>query len=179
MTELHQRGWIQVYTGNGKGKTTAALGLALRAVGHGRKVFIIQFMKGEWPPSGELLVAPKLAPLLTIKPMGRSGFTNLENPDPEDKMLAQKGLALAKELMESEACDILILDEINVALAYNFLPIQDVLDVMEAKPYRMELILTGRYALPKILDKADLVTEMKSLKHYFEKGVPDRISTER
>jgi len=71
------------------------------------------------------------------------------------------------------------LDEINVALAYNFLPIQDVLDVMEAKPYRMELILTGRYALPKILDKADLVTEMKSLKHYFEKGVPDRISTER
>jgi len=162
MIELHQRGWVQVYTGNGKGKTTA-----------------VQFMKGEWPPSGELLVAPKLDPLLAIKPMGRSGFTNLENPDSEDKMLAQKGLALAKELMESEACDILILDEINVALAYNFLPIQDVLDVMEAKPYRMELILTGRHALPKILDKADLVTEMKSLKHYFEKGVPDRISTER
>ncbi len=169
---------IQVYTGNGKGKTTAALGLALRAVGHGRKVIIIQFLKGK-ELSGERVSVKLLAPLLTIIPMGRHGFINTVNPDPRDKELARKALEYARELMKKEACDILILDEVNVAVAYNLIPVQDLLDIMDSKPKNMELILTGRNALPKILDKADLVTEMKNLKHYYDKGVPDRISSER
>lgn len=169
---------IQVYTGNGKGKTTAALGLALRAVGHGCKVIIIQFLKGQ-EISGERVSARLLAPLLTIIPMGRHGFINTVNPDSQDKQLARKALEYAKELMRKNACDILILDEINVAVAYNLVPVQDLLEVMDSKPEYMELILTGRNALPKILEKADLVTEMRSLKHYYDKGIRDRISSER
>jgi cob(I)alamin adenosyltransferase len=172
------KGMIQVYTGDGKGKTTAALGLALRAVGHGRKVIIVQFLKGQ-EVSGERVSAKLLAPLLTIYPMGRHGFINTVNPDPSDKQLARKALEYAKELMKKEACDILILDEVNVAVAYNLIPVQDLLGVMESKPEKMELILTGRNALPEILEKADLVTEMKNLRHYYDKGVPERISTER
>jgi cob(I)alamin adenosyltransferase len=178
MNENPSKGMIQVYTGNGKGKTTAALGLALRAVGHGRKVIVIQFLKGK-ELSGERVSAKLLAPLLTIIPMGRHGFVNLVDPDPEDKELARKALGYAKELMKKNACDILILDEVNVAVAYNLIPVQDLLEVLDSKPEPMELILTGRNALPKILEKADLVTEMKNLKHYYDKGVPDRISSER
>lgn len=169
---------IQVYTGDGKGKTTAALGLALRAVGHGRKVIVVQFMKGQ-EVSGERVSAKLLAPLLTIIPMGRHGFINTVNPDPADKQLAREALEYAKELMKKEACDILILDEVNVALAYNLIPAQALLDLMDSKPEQMELILTGRNALQAVLDKADLVTEMKNLKHYYDRGVPERISTER
>jgi cob(I)alamin adenosyltransferase len=178
MTENLTKGMIQVYTGNGKGKTTAALGLALRAVGHGRKVIVIQFLKGK-ELSGERVSAKLLAPLMTIIPMGRHGFVNLVDPDPEDKELARKALGYAKELIKKNACDILILDEVNVAVAYNLIPVQDLLEVLDSKPEPMELILTGRNALPKILEKADLVTEMKNLKHYYDKGVPDRISSER
>jgi cob(I)alamin adenosyltransferase len=169
---------IQVYTGEGKGKTTAALGLAFRAVGHGRRVYIIQFLKGP-QLTGELVSAEKLGPWLTIKPMGRAGFTNLANPDIEDRELAQKALDHAWQVIRSQACDILILDEVNIAAAFNLVSVQEVLELMEAKPEGMELILTGRYAPPEIIQKADLVTEMKNLKHYFEKGVPDRISAER
>lgn len=178
MNDTNIKGMIQVYTGDGKGKTTAALGLALRAVGHGRKVIIVQFLKGQ-EVSGERLSAQLLAPLLTIIPMGRHGFINTVNPDPKDKQLAQKALELAREFMKKEACDILILDEVNVAVAYNLIPVQALLDVMDSKPEKMELILTGRNALPKVLEKADLVTEMKNLKHYYDKGIPDRISSER
>ncbi|MBA4392137.1 MAG: cob(I)yrinic acid a,c-diamide adenosyltransferase, partial [Desulfobacca sp.] len=112
MNDTNIKGMIQVYTGDGKGKTTAALGLALRAVGHGRKVIIIQFLKGQ-EVSGERLSAQLLAPLLTIIPMGRHGFINTVNPDPKDKQLAQKALESAREFMKKEACDILILDEVN------------------------------------------------------------------
>lgn len=178
MNEQKNRGMIQVYTGNGKGKTTAALGLAMRAVGHGRKVIIIQFLKGQ-EISGERVSAKLLTPLLTIIPMGRHGFINTVNPDPRDKELARKALEYAKELIKKNACDILILDEVNVAVAYNLVPVHDLLEVMDSKPETMELILTGRNALPKILEKADLVTEMKNLKHYYDKGIPDRISSER
>jgi len=173
------KGMVQVYTGDGKGKTTAALGLALRAVGHGHRVFIIQFMKGEEENSGERLSAQKLAPLLTIKPMGRAGFINKDHPDPKDKELAGQALEYARGLMEQGDYDILILDEINVALAFGLLPVDSVLQLIQSKPEGMELVLTGRYADPQIMEKADLVTEMKNRKHYFEKGVPDRISIER
>ena len=172
------KGMIQVYTGDGKGKTTAALGLAMRAVGHGKKVIIIQFLKGQ-EISGERLTARLLAPQLTIIPMGRAGFINTVNPDPKDKLLARKGMEYARRLVEKNACDILILDEVNVAVAYNLIPVQDLLDFIDAKPETLELILTGRNALPKILEKADLVTEMKCLKHYYDQGVRDRISSER
>lgn len=179
MTNTTLRGMIQVYTGNGKGKTTAALGLALRAVGYGRKVTIIQFLKG-FQLTGERISSKKYAPLLTIKPMGRNGFTNLANPGSKDSELAQKALDQAWRLIRTNnTCDILILDEINIATAYNLISLQEVLKLMEAKPYEMELVLTGRYASPEIIQKADLVTEMKNLKHYYEQGVQDRISVER
>jgi cob(I)alamin adenosyltransferase len=173
------KGMVQVYTGDGKGKTTAALGLALRAVGHGRRVFIIQFLKSEEDKSGECLSAQRLAPLLTIKPMGRSGFINRDNPNPKDKILAEQALEYARTLMLGGEYDILILDEINVAAAFGLLPVEAVLHLIQIKPDHMELILTGRYADPQIMEKADLVTEMKNRKHYYEKGVPDRISIER
>jgi cob(I)alamin adenosyltransferase len=172
------RGMIQVYTGDGKGKTTAALGLALRAVGHGRKVYIIQFLKG-LQLIGELISSQKHAPLLTIKPMGRAGFTNLANPGFKDFELAQRALDHAWRLIRYNTCDLLILDEISIATAYNLIPLQEVLNLMEAKPYGMELVLTGRHASPEIIQKADLVTEMKNLKHYYEQRVPDRIGMER
>jgi cob(I)alamin adenosyltransferase len=169
---------IQVYTGDGKGKTTAALGVALRAVGHGRKVYVIQFMKGP-ERTGELMAAERLFPLLTIKPMGRAGFINKDQPSLQDKLLAEKALIHAGDIMLSRAYDIVILDEVNVAVAFGLLPLEAVLEFMDLKPDPVELILTGRYADPKIMDRADLVTEMKNHKHYFEKGVPARVSIER
>ena len=169
---------VQVYTGDGKGKTTAALGLALRAVGHGRRVTMIQFMKGP-EPTGELMAAQKLAPLLTIKPMGRKGFIHKDNPDPEDQLLARKALEYAEEIMLGQSIDLLILDEINVAMAFGLLPVEAVLELIDLKPDSMEMVLTGRYADPRILEKADLITEMKNQKHYFSDGVPDRVGIER
>ena len=169
---------IQVYTGEGKGKTTAALGLAFRAVGHGLKAVIIQFMKGT-ERTGELMSAEKLAPLLTIKPMGRKGFIDKNNPDLEDKTLAVKALDYAREVMLKQPVDLLILDEINVAVDFGLLPVESVLELLDLKPDSLELILTGRYADPKIVEKADLVTEMKNIKHYFAQGVPAREGIER
>jgi len=178
LAEDQQKGMIQVYTGDGKGKTTAALGLAFRAVGHGHKVVMIQFMKGP-EQTGELVAAEKLAPLLMIKPMGRSGFIEKDRPDPEDRALALKALDYAKEIMLDHPIDILILDEINVAVSFGLLPVEAVLELINLKPDSMELVLTGRYADPMVLEKADLVTEMKNQKHYFAQGVPDRVGIER
>jgi len=175
--DLH-KGMIQVYTGDGKGKTTAALGLAFRAAGHSHKVFMIQFMKGP-EKTGELMAAEKLAPFLIIKPMGRSGFINKAHPDPQDKALARKALDFARDIILNQPIDILILDEINVAVSFGLLTVEAVLDFINRKPDSLELILTGRYADPKILEKADLVTEMKNIKHYFSRGVPDRKGIER
>ncbi len=178
MAEDQPKGMIQVYTGEGKGKTTAALGLALRAVGHGHKVVMVQFMKGP-EKTGELMAAEKLAPWLFIKPMGRTGFINKDHLDPKDKDLALKALDFSREVMLNQPIDILILDEINVAVSFGLLPVEAVLELIDRKPAPMELILTGRYAHPKIVEKADLVTEMKNQKHYFSKGVPDRRGIER
>ena len=168
-----KRGLIQVYTGNGKGKTTAALGLALRAAGHGLRVLMIQFMKGNIQ-YGELEASKRLSPYLTIKQMGRETFVSRTNPDPVDVELAQKGLSLAREAIQSQAYDIVILDEINVAVDYGLIPLSEVLNLMDSKPASVELILTGRYAKPEILEKADLVTEMVERKHYYQKGIQSR-----
>ncbi len=168
-----EKGLIQVYTGNGKGKTSAALGLALRAVGHGFKVFAIQFMKGNIN-YGELESAKKLSPNLTIKPMGRETFVSRENPDPVDIKLAQDGFALARKAVLNGEYDIVILDEINVAVDYNLIPLSDLLHLLDAKPSGVELILTGRNARSEVLEKADLVTEMMEQKHYYRNGVLSR-----
>jgi cob(I)alamin adenosyltransferase len=168
-----EKGLVQVYTGNGKGKTTAALGLALRAVGHGLRVLVIQFMKGNIN-YGELESVKKLSPYLTIKQMGRETFVSKTNPDPIDIKMAQEGFALAKKAVENSEFDIVILDEINVAIDYGLIPLSDLLQFIDSKPETVELILTGRNAKPEIMDKADLVTEMVDRKHYYDKGIPAR-----
>ncbi|UCC66464.1 MAG: cob(I)yrinic acid a,c-diamide adenosyltransferase [Deltaproteobacteria bacterium] len=172
------QGMIQVYTGNGKGKTTAALGLACRAVGHGYKVFIIQFMKGNIE-YGELETAKKLAPSLTIKQMGRECFVRREKPDPEDVRLAQEALALAKQVIEGGDYDIVILDEINVAVDFGLIQKKEVLKLTDGRPSHVELILTGRNAAVEIMERADLVTEMVEIKHYYQRGIQNREGIEK
>jgi len=171
-------GLIQVYTGNGKGKTSAALGLALRAVGHRFKVLIIQFLKGGIS-YGELKSARKLSPYLTIVPMGRECFVDKKNPHPIDRRWAKKGWKLAQEAVQGQKYQIVILDEINVAVEYGLVPLEELLALMKDKPENVELILTGRWAKAEVLRRADLVTEMKEVKHYYRKGMESRIGIER
>jgi cob(I)alamin adenosyltransferase len=168
-----EKGLVQVYTGNGKGKTSAALGIALRAVGHGLKVLIVQFMKGNIE-YGELESARKLHPYLTITRTGREGFVSKSHPDPLDIEHAQKGFALAKKAIIHREFDIVMLDEINVAVDYGLIPLSDLLQLIDSKPDTVELILTGRNAKPEVMEKADLVTEMVERKHYYEKGMKAR-----
>jgi cob(I)alamin adenosyltransferase len=172
------KGYVQVYTGNGKGKTTASLGLALRAAGHGLKTVIIQFMKG-WIDYGELAGVRMLAPYVEIHQAGRDTFVNRKNPDPEDVRLARQGFELAKETILGRRADIVVLDEINCAVDFGLLPVDEVLELVRNKPDGMELVLTGRGAPREIVDAADLVTEMREVKHYYAKGVDARTGVER
>jgi len=172
-----EQGLIQVYTGNGKGKTTASLGLALRAVGRELKVCMIQFMKGGGP-YGEQMAAEKLAPYLTIIQTGRPGWVNKDNPAQADKDLAAEALKLAKEKLTSGDYDLVILDEANGAVSMGLLPVEDLLQLMAAKPAQVELVLTGRNAHEKVIEAADLVTEMREVKHYYKAGVKSRTGIE-
>jgi len=172
------QGFIQVYTGNGKGKTTASLGLALRAVGHEMMVCMIQFMKGG-RPAGEHLAASKLAPYLTIIRTGREGRVNRDNPDPEDVRLAREALVIATQIVTDGKYDIVILDEINGAIACGLVSVDEVLSLIKAKPFKVELVLTGRNADEKIIASADLVTEMNEVKHYYKAGVTARQGIEK
>jgi cob(I)alamin adenosyltransferase len=172
------QGMIQVYTGDGKGKTTAALGLACRAVGHGYKVLIIQFIKGNLD-YGELETAKRLAPHLTIRPMGRGCRISCDSPDPEDVKLCHEAMLYAQGAIASGEYDIVVLDEINVAVDLGLLKKEDVLRLLDERPPNVELILTGRHAAQEIIDKADLVTEMKEIKHYYRKGVESRTGIEK
>lgn len=163
-----KKGLIIVNTGNGKGKTTAALGVALRACGYGMKVIMLQFFKGKWK-YGELRSAPKLE-TFEVHPLGK-GFT-WESKDIEiDKAMVRQAWQEAKEKIASGKYDIVILDEINYALSYGFLPVEDVVDFLRNKPPMLHVILTGRDAKPEILQIADLVTEMREIKHPFQQGI--------
>jgi cob(I)alamin adenosyltransferase len=172
------RGRVQIYTGNGKGKTTAALGLALRAAGHGIKTHFGQFLKGQ--VYGELAAAKKISPLLKIEQYGRNGFYHVtKDPDLDDIRRARQGLKKSLKAMLSGDFRIIVLDEINVAVYFKLLEEKEILDFIDQKPKNVELILTGRYAPPSFLDKADLVTEMKEIKHYYQDGIKARKGIEK
>jgi len=172
------RGHVQVYTGNGKGKTTAALGLALRAAGHGLKTYIGQFLKGQ--TYGELAAVRPLAPLITIEQFGRKGFIHVtENPEDEDIERARQGLDKCRRAMLSGKFRIIVLDEVCVTLHFKLLSENDILDFLAQKPKDVEVVLTGRYAPASLLRRADLVTEMKAKKHYYSKGVRARAGIEK
>jgi cob(I)alamin adenosyltransferase len=171
------KGLVQVYTGSGKGKTTAALGLALRAVGSGLRVHIMQFLKGQ-TVYGELESAKALAPLLTIEQVGRKNFIIPGKIDPIDIEVAQSAFARAKALLLSGDFDLVILDELNCAVDLGLIPLADVKELMAQKPLTTELVLTGRGAHPEIVALADLVTEMREIKHYYNAGQPARVGIE-
>ncbi len=167
-----------MYTGNGKGKTTASLGLALRATGRELKVCMIQFMKGGGP-YGEQMAAERLAPFLTIIQTGRPGWVKKDNPHEADKQLAAEALELAAKTVEGGEYDLVILDEINGAVSMGLVPVEGVLDLMRKKPHHVELVLTGRNAPESVIEAADLVTEMREIKHYYKAGVPARVGIEK
>lgn len=172
------QGYIQVYTGNGKGKTTAALGLALRAAGHGQASFIGQFLKGQ--RYGELKSVRRLSPLITIRQFGRKGFLHVTgDPDGEDIRRARRGFEAVLRALASGKYRIVVLDEINVALHFRLLGRRDVELLLDRRPADVELVLTGRYAPAWLIRRADLVTEMRDRKHYYEKGVGARSGIEK
>ncbi len=171
-----EQGCVQVYTGNGKGKTTAALGLALRAVGRGLKVCIFQFIKGGGR-YGEHLAAEKLAPLLTIIQTGRPGWVNTKDIT-DDRRTAQEALVQALELLTSGEFDLFICDEINGAVGFGLIDVEQVLEMISRKPEKTELVLTGRNAHERVIEAADLVTEMREIKHYYKTGIAARTGIE-
>ncbi|MFB0523762.1 MAG: cob(I)yrinic acid a,c-diamide adenosyltransferase [Candidatus Bathyarchaeia archaeon] len=169
---LLEKGLVQVYTGDGKGKTSAAFGLALRAVGRGLKVYVIQFIKGGFD-YGELHIVERL-PDLKLVSFGRGKFITSLPPSEGDVKLARDAFELAKKVVKSGEHDVVILDEINVTLNLKMISTDEVIDLIKSKPKYVELILTGRYAPAQIIDAADLVTEMREVKHPYTQGVPPR-----
>lgn len=166
------KGLVIVITGNGKGKTTAAFGQALRAVGQGFKVFVVQFMKGR--KYGEFKAAKKYLPDITVRLSGLDSFVMRENPTPIDIELAEKGLQSAQKAIRSGKYDMVILDEINVALDFKLIDLKEVTDLIRNKPAGLDLILTGRYAPQQIIELADTVSEIKEVKHHYAAGIKDR-----
>jgi len=170
------KGFVQVYTGDGKGKTTAALGLTLRAYGAGLHVFIAQFLKGR--ETSEIKAVKKLGDLIKVKQYGKKSFI-FKEPDEGDKLLAKNAIKEIETIIKSGIYDIVILDEANVAVHIDLITVEDLLEIIEEKPKNMELIITGRYAPNKIIEVADLVTEMKMVKHYYNKGINARVGIEK
>ncbi len=167
---MNRKGLICINTGNGKGKTTAAIGTAIRAAGQGFNVLILQFMKGQ-KNIGELKALAKIDLPITIKQCGRQGFIHNKDDKSIDIELAQAGLKDFDEAVTSRAFDLIILDEINMAVDFGLLSISDVLERITRKPPELHLILTGRNAGKEIIEVADLVTEMKEIKHPYHKGI--------
>lgn len=165
--------YIQMYTGNGKGKTTAALGQAIRAAGGGLRTFIVMFMKDY--PYGELKILKELGEWITVEQYGNDKFVlRKELPSDRDKTNARQGLNRAREVIMSRQYDIVILDEICVTVYFGLLSAADVVPLLIEKPREVELILTGRYCPQEWIDRADLVTEMQEIKHYYQQGVLSR-----
>lgn len=164
-------GIVMLFTGNGKGKTTAAVGAAVRAAGHGMRVFMIQFMKGRF--YGELSAAEHL-PNFTIEQYGRDEFVDPRNPDPIDVELAGKGWERAEQLVRSGEPRLIVLDEINVAVSFGLVPLERVVDLVRTRPAGIDMILTGRYAPAELIELSDTVTEMKEVRHHFNSGIAMR-----
>ncbi|GBE15988.1 MAG TPA: cob(I)yrinic acid a,c-diamide adenosyltransferase [Proteobacteria bacterium] len=179
MTSPIGPGYVHVYTGSGKGKTTASLGLALRAVGNGLSVLVLQFLKGRKEMTGERKAALRLAPELEIRPRGGEGFVGPDEPSEEDRFQAATALAEAFDEINSGNWDVIILDEINVAVHLGLIPLGEALALFDSRPDGLELILTGQMAPPELVDRADLVTEMREVKHYFNAGVNARNGIEK
>jgi cob(I)alamin adenosyltransferase len=165
-------GYLHVYTGDGKGKTTAALGLGMRAAGHGLKVVMVQFLKGQIN-YGELESAKRI-PGFEIRQFGRAEFVDRKNPAKVDVELAKDGLKFAQGVLAEGSADLLILDELNTAIDWGLVTLSDAVDMLRARPDGMEIVVTGRYAAREIIQMADLVTEMKEVQHPFQKGVLGR-----
>jgi cob(I)alamin adenosyltransferase len=165
------KGYVHVYTGNGKGKTTAAIGLAIRAAGAGMRVYIAQFVKGMH--YSELDALDRYADRITLKQYGRDCFIEKE-PEEEDIRAARQGLEEVKGILASGDYQVVILDEANIATRYNLFSPDELIEVVRSKPEAVELVITGRNADPKVVALADLVTEMKEIKHYFHRGVQAR-----
>ncbi len=172
MAVENHKGLVQVFTGNGKGKTTAALGTIVRAVGHGFKIFIVSFMKGDYA-YGEYKTLSSL-PNIEISQFGFRKLTDPANITPEEKEQARLAMAAARDAVLSGKYDLVVLDEVNVALGYKLIDTEEVIDLINEKPPDVELILTGRYVDNRIIEMADLVTEMIKVKHPFDKGIKAR-----
>ena len=170
------KGYLQVYTGNGKGKTTAALGLSLRAAGAGMTVYIAQFLKqGDY---SEIKALKRFADAILLEQFGLGQFIK-GRPTPAEIHAAREGLEKAKQRLISGNYDLVILEEANVAVAVGLFSVEDLLDVVRQKPDHVELVITGRGAAPEVMEQADLVTEMKAVKHYYERGVQARVGIEK
>lgn len=163
---------LQIYTGTGKGKTTAALGVALRGAGYGLKTLMLSFLKDD-PNYGEARIAAQI-PCFKLEQVGRDAFVNFRNPDPIDLNMCRQGWERAKQAVLNKECDILILDELNIVLWTKMLPLEEVVGFLKEHKTELELILTGRGAPEELLKAADLVTDMQEVKHYFHKGVSSR-----
>jgi len=171
-----KKGYVQVYTGDGKGKTTAALGLAIRAAGAGFKVYIAQFLKkGD---TSEIKALERFSDLITVEQFGLGRFVR-GKPEAEDIEAARNGLENIQKILSSGKHQVVILDEANVAAVCGLISIEDLIVLIDQKPAHVELILTGRGAAPQIIQRADLVSEVKALKHYFNNGVKARVGIEK
>lgn len=174
--QIHNKGCIQIYTGNGKGKTTAAIGLAIRAAGYGMKTYIGQFMKGQH--YGEL-TALRDHPFISIEQYGDVACVHREEITQKHIDQAQQGLQRARKAMHSNQYDIIILDEINVAVWFDLITVEEVIELLNERPKNVEFILTGRRAPEAFLEIADLVSDIKEIKHYYNRGVKARTGIER
>ena len=169
---MEKEGLTIVYTGKGKGKTTAALGIALRAAGHKKKICMIQFIKGSWH-YGEMDSSKRLEPEFEMIAVGKGfvGIIDDKSPKEEHQKIAQEAIRISKEKIHSGNYDIIILDEINYAVNLELISVEDALNLISSKPAKLDLVLTGNYAKDEIIQAADLVTEMNEIKHPFQQGI--------
>ena len=184
MPPASRRGLIILYTGDGKGKTTAALGMALRALGHGWRVLVIQFFKGDWPVVfGELELAKRLAPQFEVLQLGRGFVKHMGDAKPFEEHLAaaQEALRTARERIISGAYDLIVLDELIYAIDYagvQLVSVEEILGLLAVKPPALHLVLTGRNAPQALVDRADLVTEMREIKHPWQQKIPAQVGVD-